>query len=179
VTGAANLLWLGLFVTLQNVCLPFGYFPVDFLLLFVIFSGLKRGEVRGAWVGVLAGLCMDLIAGPPHLGAFTLAKGLCGVLAGLLSDKANSDELGMQVSVAAGLTLLHESLVMWAGRSFQLSQGGLGHVLAVYWVPKTLLHGLLAVPFFWLMNRLSRSATVRLRMDGTPKVITSTWKSND
>lgn len=175
-TTGLTLLLLAFFVTLQNCLLPFGYLPLDWLFLFVVFIGLQRGEATGSWVGFAAGFCMDLVAGPPHPGTFTLAKCFSGALAGVLARMANPDNPSTQVVVAGGLTLVHEALVAWSGHQLGLAQGGLAQVLGVYVLPKTLVHGLMAVPFFWFLQKLVRRRVIKRKLAGSPRVIKSTLK---
>ena len=175
-TTGLILVLLAFFVTLQNCLLPFGYLPFDGLFLFVTFIGLQRGEAAGAWVGFLAGFCMDLVAGPPHPGVFTLAKCLTGAAAGLLARMANPETGGTQALAAAGLTLAHEALVAWAGRRLGLAQGGFWQVGLVYVLPKMVVHGLLALPFFWLLQKVVRQRTIKRKLATSPRVIKSTLK---
>jgi rod shape-determining protein MreD len=177
-TSGLILFLLGFFVTLQDCLLPFGYLPFDFLLLFVIFIGLQRGEVAGAWVGLLAGFCMDLVAGPPHLGVFTLSKCLAGAAAGLLGRLAFPERWRTQVLAGAGLTLVHEGVAAWSGRKLGLAQGGLWQVLGAFVGPKIVLHGLAALPFFWLMQKVVRRRIIQNKLMAAPKVIKSTLRGD-
>ena len=172
-TTGLVLVLLGFFVTLQDCLLPFGYLPIDWLFLFVVFIGLQRGEAAGSWVGFLAGFCMDLLAGPPHLGTFTLAKTFSATAAGVLARLVNPERPATQAMLAAFLTLVHEALAAWSGARLGLAQGGLAPLLAAYVLPKILAHGLAAVPFFWLLQKVVRRRVIQRRLAVAPKVLKS------
>jgi rod shape-determining protein MreD len=56
----------------------------DLLLILVLFVGLYRGPVSGAWCGFLSGMLLDFFS-PTPLGINTLSKTILGFLIGQLA----------------------------------------------------------------------------------------------
>ncbi len=162
---------LGGFTVLQ-ACFPLPYLPADFLLMYVIFLGMQRGRGSGFLAGLAGGFMMDLLAGP-RLGLFTAAKGLTGALADTLHLGANREDPRTQVLAFAALTLVHDGLVAGLGRLWGLNQGGIRQVVAVYILPKCLLHALLAIPFFWVLQKVVRRRVIRNKRAQAPRIIRS------
>lgn len=171
-TWGLILLLLPVFVVLQ-AGLPFGFMPVDFVLLYVAFIGLQRGAGGGTVVGLLGGLAMDLMTGPPKLGLFTCAMALTGVAADSLHQTANRDSRRAQIFYVMGLSLAHDLVLASGGRLLDLAQGGVRQVVVMYVLPKLVTHALLAVPFFWLMQIIIRRRVIRNKLASAPKIIRS------
>jgi rod shape-determining protein MreD len=171
-TWGLVLLLMAVFVTLQ-ACMPFGFMPLDFLLLYVAFIGLQRGRGSGTAVGLLGGLVMDLLSGPPKLGLFTCAMGLTGLAADSLHRSANRESRRAQILYVMGLSLLHDSVLALGGRMLDLAQGGVRQVVLMYMLPKLITHAVLAVPFFWLLQYIIRRPVIRNKLANAPKIIRS------
>jgi rod shape-determining protein MreD len=171
-TWGLILIFLPVFVAAQ-ACMPFGFMPLDFVLLYVAFIGMQRGAGGATVVGFLGGLAMDLLAGPPRLGLLTCAMALTGVAADSLHRTANRDSARAQILYVAGLTLAHDLLLAGGGRLMDLAQGGWRQVVVMYMIPKLLLHALLAVPFFWLLQAVIRRRVIRNKLANAPKIIRS------
>lgn len=56
----------------------------DLLLILVIFIGLYKGPISGAWYGFLAGILLDIFS-PSPLGTNALSKTVLGFLAGAVA----------------------------------------------------------------------------------------------
>lgn len=76
----------------------------DFLLLFVLLAGLRRGETSGTLWGIALGFLQDAFsAGVPGLNVLT--KGLAGFVAGGLRDRLDCENPNTLAFVAAAATL--------------------------------------------------------------------------
>jgi rod shape-determining protein MreD len=83
---------------------PLGMRP-DLVLMFVLATGMRRGETAGALWGVALGFVEDTFsAGLP--GANILTAGLLGYAAGMLRDRLDCDNPNTQALVAAIATLV-------------------------------------------------------------------------
>ncbi len=80
-----SLILLLFLVTLQATSLNrlriLGIKP-DLLLILVIFIGLYKGPISGAWYGFLAGILLDIFSSSP-LGTNAISKTVLGSLAGM------------------------------------------------------------------------------------------------
>jgi len=85
---------------------PGGLFGLrlDLLLLFVLATGMRRGETTGMSAGILLGFVQDTFsAGPPGLNVLT--KGLLGFAAGSLRGQLDCGNPNTQAIIAAVATL--------------------------------------------------------------------------
>ncbi len=129
------------------------------LLLLTIAAGMVRSAAAGIMVAFFGGLLLDALAGPP-LGRQALALVIASLLIFLKhSDLARTTVLAPPLAVVAG------TLLYWL--VLGLTDAGLG--LAVPWMalsyrwilPILLMNGLLTLPTFYLLERLSIRRTSR------------------
>ncbi len=118
----------------------FGLRP-DLVLLFVLASGMRRGETAGALWGIALGFVEDTFsAGLP--GVNLLTKGLLGFAAGSLSDQLDCDNPNTQAIVAALATLIQGAVQLALLEVFSAGRGVLAPFLGTI-APAAALNGAL------------------------------------
>lgn len=140
----------------------FGLHP-DLVLLFVLATGMRRGETAGAFWGIGLGFVEDAFsAGLP--GANLLTKGLLGYFAGTLSDHLDCDNPNTQSIVAAVATLLQGAVHLSLLEVFSAGNGVLAPFLGTVASAAALNGALLPVAAFarrafqrWRRRRLAAS----------------------
>lgn len=111
------------------------------MLLFVLATGMRRGETAGALWGIVLGFVEDAFsAGLP--GANLLSKGLLGFAAGSLSDQLDCDNPNTQAIVAAVATLLQGAVQLSLLEVFSAGSGVLAPFLGTI-APAAALNGAL------------------------------------
>ena len=129
----------------------------DLVLLFVLATGMRRGETAGALWGIALGFVEDAFsAGLP--GANVLTKGLLGFAAGTLSEQLDCENPNTQAIVAALATLLQGAVHLALLEVFSAGNGVFAPFLGTV-VPAAALNGALlpAAAFlrrtFWRRRR--------------------------
>jgi len=118
----------------------FGLHP-DLVLLFVLATGMRRGETSGALWGIGLGFVLDTFsAGVP--GANLLTMGLLGSAAGSLRDRLDCDNPNTQAIVAAIATLIQGAVHLSLLEVFSAGSGVLDPFLGTI-VPAAALNGAL------------------------------------
>lgn len=118
----------------------FGLRP-DLVLLFVLATGMRRGETAGALWGVVLGFVEDAFsAGLP--GVNLLTKGLLGFAAGSLSEQLDCDNPNTQAIVAALATLFQGAIQLSLLEVFSAGNGVLAPFLGTI-APAAALNGAL------------------------------------
>jgi rod shape-determining protein MreD len=141
----------------------FGLHP-DLVLLFVVATGMRRGETAGAFWGVTLGFVEDAFsAGLPA--ANLLTKGLLGFAAGTLSDQLDCDNPNTQAIVAALATLLQGVVHLSLLEVFSAGSGVLAPFLGTI-VPTAALNGALLPAAAFLRRALQRWRGRRLAASG-------------
>jgi len=131
----------------------------DLVLLFVLATGMRRGETAGALWGTGLGYVEDVFsAGLP--GANLLTKGLLGFAAGTLSEHLDCDNPNTQAIVAALATLLQGAVHLSLLEMFSAGSGVLAPFLGTI-APAAALNGaLLPAAAFLRRNFLRRAAAL-------------------
>jgi rod shape-determining protein MreD len=112
----------------------------DLILLFVLATGMRRGETVGALWGVGLGCVEDVFsAGLP--GANLLTKGLLGFAAGTVSDQLDCENPNTQALVAALATLLQGAVQLALLEVFSEGSGVIAPFLGTV-APAAALNGL-------------------------------------
>ena len=132
----ATALALGCAVLLQTEVGPWfalrGATP-SFVLLFVMWYGLRTGAAQGLLVGAIAGACEDALAGWTG-GAWTIATATLGALAGRSAGTFVSESRAWLVGWAGLGTLLRYAIFVVAlgaeGRTLALPEA---HAHAIVW----------------------------------------------
>jgi rod shape-determining protein MreD len=138
----------------------FGLHP-DLVLLFVLATGMRRGETAGALWGVGLGFVEDTFsAGLP--GANILTKGLLGFAAGTLSDQLDCDNPNTLAIVAVTASLLQGAAHLSLLEVFSAGNGVIAPFLGTV-APAAALNGALlpaaaAVPRAFQRWRVRRFA---------------------
>lgn len=78
---------------------------IDLMLVIAIAAGLTGGSDRGAVIGFIAGLCMDLLLDTPY-GLSALAYSLTGYIVGSLRETADHAAWWFPIPVALGAGVL-------------------------------------------------------------------------
>ena len=131
----------------------FGLHP-DLVLLFVLATGMRRGEVAGALWGIGLGFVEDAFsAGLP--GANLLTNGLFGFAAGVLSDQLDCDNPNTQAIVAVLATLVQGAVHLSLLEVFSAGSGVLAPFLGTI-VPAAALNGALLPGAAFLHHALRR-----------------------
>jgi rod shape-determining protein MreD len=131
----------------------FGLRP-DLVLLFVLATGMRRGETAGALWGVALGFVEDAFsAGLPGLNLLT--KGLLGFAAGSLRDQLDCENPNTQAIVAALATLLQGAVHLSLLEVFSAGNGVLAPFLGVI-APAAALNGALLAAVSLLARVLGR-----------------------
>ena len=113
----------------------------DLVLLFVLATGMRRGETSGSLWGIGLGFVEDAFsAGLP--GANLLTKGLLGYAAGNLRDRLDCDNPNTQAIVAAIATLLQGAVHLSLLEVFSAGSGVLAPFLGTI-APAAALNGAL------------------------------------
>jgi rod shape-determining protein MreD len=155
---------------LLQVSLPFGYLPLDLAFLVCVFTGLQRGRGAGLMMGALGGLLLDALVSP-RLGPRLVSLALSGAIADSLSSVVNREQPRLQALAAAALSLLHDGLLYGCAALMDLGQGGPRRFLLDYALPRLALHGLLAVPFFFVFRAMVRARVFQDPLSRKPSVI--------
>lgn len=126
----------------------------DLVLLFVLATGMRRGETAGALWGIGLGFVEDAFsAGLP--GANLLTKGLLGFAAGTLSDQLDCDNPNTQAIVAACATLLQGAVHLSLLEVFSADRGVLAPFLGTI-APAAALNGALLPAAAFVRRALER-----------------------
>lgn len=133
---------------------PFGS-PPDLLLLLAIAGGMSGGPQRGAVVGFVAGIGLDLMVLTPF-GLSALAYLGVGFVVGFVHDSIirSAPWIPVVVTVLASVAGvgLYVILGQLLGQQFRLPE--LARVMAV----TSLLNGVLALPTLWVTRWVERAA---------------------
>ena len=133
----------------------------DFVLLFVLATGMRRGETTGALWGIGLGFVEDAFsAGLP--GANLLTKGLLGFAAGTLRDQLDCENPNTQAIVAAVATLLQGAVHLSLLEVFSAGSGVVAPFLGTI-APAAALNGALLPAAAYLHRALLRRVFVRWR----------------
>jgi rod shape-determining protein MreD len=131
-----------------------------FVVLFVLWYGLRTDLTGGLLIGTLAGLCEDALAGWTG-GAWTIATGLVGALAGVAAGTPLSESRTRLVPAVVAATLLRYALFALTLRVEGRVQGlPVTHFHAALW--QAALDGVLAYLALTFVPRL-RVSRVGLR----------------
>jgi len=132
----------------------------DLVLLFVLATGMRRGETAGALWGIGLGFVEDaLSAGLP--GANVLTKGLLGFAAGTLSEQLDCENPNTQAIVAALATLLQGAVHLTLLEVFSAGSGVFVPFLGTV-VPTAALNGALLPAAAFLRRAFLRRRGRRL-----------------
>lgn len=137
---------------------PFGT-PGDLLLLLTIAAGMASGPVRGATVGFIAGIAMDLVLLTPF-GLSALAYLAVGYAVGTIHDGVLRSAPWIPVVVAVVATALgigfYVVLGQLVGQQFRIPE--LSNVILV----TSLMHGLLIFPAVFVTRWIDKGAPDRM-----------------
>jgi len=132
----------------------------DLVLLFVLATGMRRGETSGTLWGIGLGFVEDTFsAGLP--GANLLTKGFLGFAAGNLRDQLECDNPNTQAIVAAIATLLQGAVQLSLLEVFSAGSGVLAPFLGTI-APAAALNGALLPAASFLRRSFQRWRTRRL-----------------
>ena len=148
--SGVNLRWLLVVVTAYLVQVAFlgdiqllGVHP-DIMLLVAVAAGLCGGPARGAGIGFLAGLLVDLVM-PGRIGTTALAFSLVGFASGLIGESvirsAKVILVGLVVAGSAAGVILYAAIAHLLGQS-SLSDPRLGLIVGIV----AAFNGLLCLP---------------------------------
>lgn len=125
----------------------------DLVLLFVLATGMRRGETAGALWGIGLGFVEDAFsAGLPGMNLLT--KGLLGYVAGTLSEQLDCDNPNTQSIVAVVATLLQGAVHLALLEVFSAGRGVLAPFLGTI-APAAALNGAL-LPAGAFLNRAAQ-----------------------
>jgi len=158
----ARLVALGALVAVaQIVCFSkmdvFGSDP-DVALLVVISLGVLGGSLTGAVTGFSIGLLMDCLL-LETLGGFALAMLSVGYVAGRYRETVGPPTRGAVVLLGGALTLLGAAVIA----AIQIGTGidaTVSFLVVRDAIVKSLIGALLAIPVFWVVRLMVRSALV-------------------
>jgi rod shape-determining protein MreD len=123
------------------------------LLVTVYFAVMRRSPIHGVFVGASIGLAQDSLSHQP-LGMFGIVKTLVGYAAASIGMRFDVEHPLMRLMLGFVFFLFHEFSYWALSRALLGQEAGLG-------IPQTLLGGLLnaavAVPFFYLLDKLKDS----------------------
>ncbi len=127
----------------------------DLLLILVIFLGLHKGPLSGAWYGFLAGILLDLFS-PAPLGTNAFSKTVLGFLAGAVAPF-----LYFEAPLIQGLLLfvgmfLEGMILFILLASFHLAPS-FRHCFLYIILPASLYTSLLTPLFFYTFKRISHA----------------------
>jgi len=150
-------------LTLQTSGKGSGWLPglhPDLVLLFVLATGMRRGETAGTLWGVGLGFIEDVFsAGLP--GVNLLTKGLLGFAAGSLSDQLDCENPNAQAIVAALATLLQGAVHLALLEVYSAGSGLLAPFLGSI-APAAALNGALLPVAAFLRRSIQRCRDRRL-----------------
>lgn len=126
----------------------------DLVLLFVLATGMRRGETAGTLWGIGLGFVEDVFsAGLPGLNLLT--KGLLGFSAGSLSDQLDCENPNTQAIVATLASLLQGAVHLALLEVFSAGSGVLAPFLSAV-APVAALNGALLPAATFLRRSLQR-----------------------
>lgn len=153
-----------------QISLPLSYVPVDMVFLTAVFAGLQRGRGTGFMVGAFGGPLLDALVSPT-LGPRLLSLALSGALADSLSQVLNREQPRLQILAALGLSAVHDLLLFGAAHSLGIEQDSWERLSYEYFLPRMLVHALLAVPYFFVFRALVRARVFQDPLSRPPGVI--------
>ncbi len=136
----------------------------DLALLFVLATGMRRGETAGALWGIALGFVSDVFSAGLS-GANLLTKGLLGFAAGSLRDQLDCDNPNTQAIVAALATLLQGAVHLALLEVFSAGSGVLAPFLGAI-APAAALNGALLPVAVCLRGAIRRWREQRLAVAG-------------
>lgn len=131
---------LGLFVIIFQWMLGdlfsiYGIIP-SFLVIYIIFVGLKGSQLTAIWIGFVMGFVIDSLTGTDMIGITAMALALTGYLAGVFHDRIVRVPVIMQYLIYTGLLLVFFLLTVMV--SLQDSQWTAGNIVFLVLLPKTI-----------------------------------------
>ena len=132
--------FLGLFVLIFQWMLGdmfsiFGIVP-SFLVIYIIYVGLKGSQLTAIWIGFFMGFIMDSLTGTDMIGITAMALALTGYLAGVFHDRIVRVPVIMQYLIYTGLLTIFFLLTVMV--SLQDSQWSAGNIVFLILLPKTI-----------------------------------------
>lgn len=127
----------------------------DLLLILVIFIGLYKGPISGAWYGFLAGILLDIFS-PSPLGTNALSKTVLGFLAGAVAPLLYFEAPFIQ-GLFLFIAMLLEGLILFILlSSFYLAPSFYYSFLYII-LPASFYTSLLTPFFFYTFKRISHA----------------------
>jgi rod shape-determining protein MreD len=166
------LILMVLFLAVFQTQIPFGWLPLDLVLMQVVFAGLHRGRGEGLISGLVAGITLDLLLSP-FLGLRLIPLALTGFLADCLETGMNREQKSFLTGAMVGLTLLHDLFLTFTGWFLGLDQGGWMGWFFLYVFLRCITHFLLAVPFFGVLGFVFKRRIFQKPFSQAPSVISS------
>lgn len=125
----------------------------DLLLILVIFIGLYKGPIAGAWCGFLAGILLDLFS-PAPLGTNALAKTVLGFLVGTVAPF-----LYFKAPLIQGFLLfigmLLEGIILFILLSSLRLASSFSYSFLYIILPASLYTSLLTPPLFYVFEKIT------------------------
>jgi len=124
------------------------------LLVTVYLAVARRSQAAGIFIGAGIGLVQDALSHQP-IGIFGMVKTLAGYAAASLGVRLDTEHAAVRFALGFFFFVAHQS-VYWAARRVLLGEAA--SLEPVQTVLAALLNGALAVPLFYLFDRLRESA---------------------
>jgi rod shape-determining protein MreD len=123
------------------------------LLVTVYFAVTRRSQVAGVFIGAGIGLVQDSLSHQP-IGIFGMVKTLVGYLAASLGVRLDTEHIAVRFGLGFFFCVCHQFLY-WAVRRTLLGDPAAFEYLQT--LLAALSNGTLAVPLFYLLDRLKES----------------------
>lgn len=108
----------------------------SFLVVFIIYVGLQRGQVLGIWLGFTLGLVIDALTSTSLMGITALALSIVGYLAGIFHGRIVRIPILLQYLLHTGFLIVFFLITVMI--TLQDSQWSVGSMVFLILLPKTL-----------------------------------------
>ncbi|AUS97704.1 rod shape-determining protein MreD [Clostridium thermosuccinogenes] len=124
----------------------------NLLLAFVVVTALLRGNMEGAVIGFLSGLCLDVISGK-LIGFYTLLCMYIGLIIGSVNKRLYRENFLIAVFFTFVATFTYEYTVYFFS-IFLKGKGDLLFPLKAVILPEAVYNCVLSIPLFIIMLKL-------------------------
>ncbi len=107
----------------------------NFLVIFIIYTGLKSNQTMTIWLGFLFGFLYDAVSGTQLIGLSSLALTVIGYLSGLFQVRIGRIPILLQYLLHLGFLLVYFALTILV--YLQDSQWSVGTIFFLVMIPST------------------------------------------
>ena len=108
----------------------------DFIIVFIIYLALMRGQILAIWIGFVLGLILDSLTSTHLMGLSSLAMASVAYLAGMFHGRIVRIPIFFQYLLHTGFLFLYFLLSVLI--TYQDADWGIGNTVFLILIPKTL-----------------------------------------